>query len=252
MKCNKFVLWVNGECWKCCSILCGFCWKPMLGCLLYSSVTNIVLLLQVDATTVKANKTNRGKQISPIVFYGSPHGVPPKRPSSLLQLLNQIRVDLSEQNKLSSRYLWDHSSSLLASIDSFSCPVSFTLWQDFGPFLFRKEIWATFPRQDEAMKFAKGHVHVHVFSYQDRFNGQRRFLVSTYKEFWQRLSYMPPCLHNINLYLLTIWGSFLLAVFKLLLLNFRYKKMDSKFRHHYEVIQEVKKVLLFSFLSHTC
>ncbi|KAB1204910.1 DNA-directed primase/polymerase protein [Morella rubra] len=111
----------------------------------------------VDGTTVKANKTNRGKQISPIVFYGSPHGVPPKRPSSLLQLLNQIRVDLSEQNKLSSR----------------------------------KEIWATFPRQDEAMKFAKGHVHVHVFSYQDRFNGQRR-----------------------------------------------YKKMDSKFRHHYEVIQE--------------
>ncbi|KAM4068926.1 hypothetical protein ACB094_12G049600 [Castanea mollissima] len=124
-----------------------------------------------DTATVKANKNNPGKQFSPIVFYGSPNGVPPKRPSSLLQLLHQIRVDLSEQNKLSSRNL--------------------------------KEIWATFPRQDEAMKFAKGHMHVRVFSYQDHFSGQRRFLVSTYKEFWQR-----------------------------------YKNMDSKFRHHYEVIQE--------------
>ncbi|KAM4076279.1 hypothetical protein ACJW30_12G050900 [Castanea mollissima] len=122
-----------------------------------------------DTATVKANKNNPGKQFSPIVFYGSPNGVPPKRPSSLLQLLHQIRVDLSEQNKSSSR----------------------------------KEIWATFPRQDEAMKFAKGHMHVRVFSYQDHFSGQRRFLVSTYKEFWQR-----------------------------------YKNMDSKFRHHYEVIQE--------------
>nr|POE66949.1 dna-directed primase/polymerase protein [Quercus suber] len=51
----------------------------------------------------------------------------------------------------------------------------------FSPISSRKEIWATFPRQDEAMKF----------------------LVSTYKEFWQR-----------------------------------YKNMDSKFHHHYEVIQE--------------
>ncbi|GMY07329.1 DNA-directed primase/polymerase protein [Fagus crenata] len=122
-----------------------------------------------DTETVKANKINRGKQFSPIVFYGSPHGVPPKRPASLLQLLNQIRVDLTEQDKLSPR----------------------------------KGIWATFPRQDEAMKFAKGHKHVRVFSYQDHFTGQRRFLVSTYNEFWQR-----------------------------------YKNMNSKFRHHYEVIQE--------------
>lgn len=27
--------------------------------------------------------------------------------------------------------------------------------------------------------------------------------------------------------------------------NFRYKRMDSKFRHHYEVIQEVKIVGVF-------
>ncbi|KAF4361710.1 hypothetical protein F8388_026400 [Cannabis sativa] len=113
--------------------------------------------------------TSEEKQISPVVFYGSPHGVPPKRPSRLLlRLLNEIRVDLFEHSKSSSR-----------------------------------EIWSTFPRQEEAMKFAKGHDHARLFSYQDHFNGQRRFLVSTYMEFWKR-----------------------------------YKNMDSKFRHHYEVIQE--------------
>lgn len=50
----------------------------------------------------------------------------------------------------------------------------------------REEVWTTFPRQDEAMKFAKQHMNARVFSYQDHMNGQRRFLVSTYKEFWRR------------------------------------------------------------------
>ncbi|KAJ4705942.1 DNA-directed primase/polymerase protein-like [Melia azedarach] len=121
------------------------------------------------SSTVKVNGSTRGKHISPIVFYGTPHGVPPKKPLSFLRLLREIRVDLSEQD----------ASNL------------------------RKEVWATFPRQDEAIKFAKGHANVHIFSYQDHFNGTRRFLVSTYKEFWKR-----------------------------------YKTMDPKFRHHYEVIQE--------------
>ncbi|GMN44528.1 hypothetical protein TIFTF001_013734 [Ficus carica] len=120
------------------------------------------------STKVKADSFGSGKQISPVVFYGSPHGVPPKRPSRLLlRLLHEIRVDLAEHNKSS------------------------------------EEIWSTSPRQDEAIKFAKGHENARVFSYQDHYNGQRRFLVSTYKEFWKR-----------------------------------YKNMDSKFRHHYEVIQE--------------
>ncbi|KAG5558671.1 hypothetical protein RHGRI_008579 [Rhododendron griersonianum] len=70
-------------------------------------------------------------------------------------------------------------------------------------FSYREDIWATFPRQDEAMKYAKEHPHVRVFSYQDHMNGQRRFLVSTYEEFWRR-----------------------------------YKNMNPRFRHHYEVIQE--------------
>ncbi|KAL7146256.1 hypothetical protein ABFS83_06G028200 [Erythranthe nasuta] len=102
-----------------------------------------------------------------MIFYGSPHGVPPKRPARLLRLLHEIRVDLAEQNKL------------------------------------REEVWATFPRQDEALKFLKQHTNARVFSYQDHINGQRRFLVSTYEEFWRR-----------------------------------YKEMTAKFRHHYEVIQE--------------
>lgn len=121
------------------------------------------------STAAKPIKSVCGKQISPVVFYGSPHGVPPKRPLSLLRLLHDIRIDLSEQDQ-----------------------------SDLS-----KEVWATFPRQEEAIKFAKAHRDVHVFSYQDHFSGQRRFLVSTYKEFWKR-----------------------------------YKNMNPDFRHHYEVIQE--------------
>ncbi|CAN6588886.1 unnamed protein product [Malus baccata var. baccata] len=121
-------------------------------------------------TSVKPNKFNRQKEFSPVVFYGSPHGVPPKKPSrSFLRLLREIRVDLATQKRLTSR----------------------------------KEVWTTFPRQDEAMQFVKGHENVHVFSYQDHYSGQRRFLVSTYNDFWRR-----------------------------------YKNMNPKFRHHYEVIQE--------------
>ncbi|GAB2279537.1 hypothetical protein Dimus_014182, partial [Dionaea muscipula] len=48
-----------------------------------------------------------------------------------------------------------------------------------------KDVWATFPRQEEATKFAKQHTDVRIFSHQDHFNGTRRFLVSTYQEFWQ-------------------------------------------------------------------
>ncbi|GER51046.1 DNA primases [Striga asiatica] len=124
----------------------------------------------LQASAVSENKKGNPKYVrkfSPVVFYGSPNGVPPKRPSSLLRLLHEIRVDLAEHNES------------------------------------REEIWTTFPRQDEAMKFAKQHMNSRIFSYQDHMSGQRRFLVSTYKEFWRR-----------------------------------YKDMKSKFRHHYEVIQE--------------
>ncbi|XP_038880469.1 DNA-directed primase/polymerase protein isoform X2 [Benincasa hispida] len=109
------------------------------------------------------------KKFSPVVFYCSPRGVPPKRPSSLWRLLHEIRVDLSEQSR----------------------------------FKLSKQVWSTFPRQEEAINFARAHTDVHIFSYQDHFNGQRRFLVSSYSEFWHR-----------------------------------YNSMDSKCRHHYEVIQE--------------
>ncbi|KVI07145.1 DNA primase, UL52/UL70 type, Herpesviridae [Cynara cardunculus var. scolymus] len=73
----------------------------------------------------------------------------------------------------------------------------------FWWYTYRQDVWATFPRQDEAMKYAKDYVGVRIFSYQDHASGQRRFLVSTYKEFWRR-----------------------------------YKNMNAKFRHHYEVIEE--------------
>ncbi|KAK8964287.1 hypothetical protein KSP40_PGU003773 [Platanthera guangdongensis] len=121
------------------------------------------------SSATAAVKFRSGKQISPVVFYGSPHGVPVKRPSRILRLLQEIRIDLREENALISR----------------------------------DGVWATFPRQEEAVRFARTHTNSNVFSYQDHFTGQRRFLVSTYDEFWRR-----------------------------------YKSMDSKLRHHYEVIQE--------------
>lgn len=40
------------------------------------------------------------------------------------------------------------------------------------------------------MKFAKGNELLRIFSYQDHFNGQRRYLASTYKEFWKRFSFL--------------------------------------------------------------
>ncbi|XP_062186501.1 uncharacterized protein LOC133890073 isoform X2 [Phragmites australis] len=109
------------------------------------------------------------KQMSPIVFYGSPQGVPVKKPLSLLRLLREIRIDLKKQTDL----------------------------------IPRDAVWATFPRQEEAIRFSKAHTHTNVFSYQDHLTGTRRFLVSTYDEFWRR-----------------------------------YNDMDPRIRHHYEVIQE--------------
>ena len=116
-----------------------------------------------------AIKFRNRKQMSPVVFYGSPQGVPVKKPISLLRLLREIHIDLKKQTDLVSRDV----------------------------------VWATFPRQDEAIRFSKEHAHTKVFSYQDHLSGQRRFLVSTYDEFWRR-----------------------------------YNNMDPQIRHHYEVIQE--------------
>ncbi|GKD22238.1 hypothetical protein Tco_1223941, partial [Tanacetum coccineum] len=116
---------------------------------------------------VGKKKLNNANHLSSVVFYGSPKGVRPKRQSRLLRLLDEIRVELEDQHK---------------SIE---------------------DIWATFLRKDEAMNYAKDFLGTRIFSYQDHVSGQRRFLVSTYKEFWRR-----------------------------------YKNMNCKFRHHYEVIQE--------------
>ncbi|CAM0905758.1 unnamed protein product [Alopecurus aequalis] len=116
-----------------------------------------------------AIKLRNRKQMSPIVFYGSPQGVPVKKPMSLLRLLREIHIDLKKQTDLISRDV----------------------------------VWATFPRQDEAIRFSKEHAQTKVFSYQDHLSGQRRFLVSAYNEFWRR-----------------------------------YNNMDPQIRHHYEVIQE--------------
>lgn len=81
--------------------------------------------------------------MSPVVFYGSPQGVQVKKPQSFLRLLHVIRFDLKKQT-------------------------------DFNP---RDVIWATFPRQDEAIRFSKAYTHTNVFCYQEHMSGTRRFLV---------------------------------------------------------------------------
>ncbi|WOL10078.1 DNA-directed primase/polymerase protein isoform X6 [Canna indica] len=115
-------------------------------------------LSRFGACMSEAAKLKSGKQISPIIFYGSPHGAPIKKPSRLLRLLHEIHFDLKEEND----------------------------------FVSRKQVWATFPRQEEAIRFLKGHSQVKLFSYQDHLSGQRRFLVSTYSEFWRRYRDMDP------------------------------------------------------------
>ncbi|KAK9088088.1 hypothetical protein Syun_030482 [Stephania yunnanensis] len=120
----------------------------------------------------ETNLRRSDNQFSPVVFYGSPDGVPPKRPTRLLRLLHEIRKDLFQQHYFTSS---------------------------------GKVVWETFPRQDRAIDFITKHPHPHarLFSYQDHINAQRRFLVSTYNEFWTR-----------------------------------YKNMNPRFRHHYEVISQ--------------
>ncbi|KAF3796650.1 DNA-directed primase/polymerase protein [Nymphaea thermarum] len=162
-----------------------------------------------------SRKLNRGfKQISPGVFYGSPLGAPAKNPHQLLRLLNDTD-DLSKRTELIIRYFtfrrcWTVVDLIGACINVFT----YLEHQRFSQFsllhmvplltytAYKRGVWLTFPRQDDAIKFADSHEDVSVFSYQDHLSGQRRFLVSSYEEFWQR-----------------------------------YSSMDSKFRHHYEVIQ---------------
>lgn len=164
------------------------------------------LAFQLKSAIAKTRSFSHQKQISPVVFYGSPLGVPPKKPTRLWRLLHEIRLDLSRQNKSNLRYLSDAGSTLYC----FHLFILFALdVSDYdlnaATFLSRKEVWITFPRQDEAMKFAKGQEDVHLFSYQDHFNGQRRFLVSTYTEFWRRFP-SDIFLSHVNHHLLLIVG----------------------------------------------
>lgn len=110
---------------------------------------------------------------------------------------------------------------------------------------YRQEIWATFPKQEEAIKYVKKFTNARIFSYQDHVNGQRRFLASTYKEFWKRCSFFSIVPHEISSPLITInhkpYMDMAVYVWIVYAGHFfcRYKQMNPKFRHHYEVIQEV-------------
>lgn len=149
--------------------------------------------------TTTAIKFRSGKQISPVIFYGSARGVPVKRPSRILRLLQEIRVDLREDNALICRYARLSCSKLLDQ--PIALPALFTSAPHSFHSNFRDGVWATFPRQEEAVRFSRAHRNSHVFSYQDHLTGKRRFLVSTYDEFWRRL--------NLIFYLLSLYLSFL-------------------------------------------
>ncbi|GKC62571.1 hypothetical protein Tco_1095169, partial [Tanacetum coccineum] len=143
----------------------------------YSNETKQLSEINIEDITTPTFWNKNLKNIndfSPVVFYCSPEGVPPKRPSRLLSLLHEIRAEVFDENKS------------------------------------REDIWTTFARQDEAIKYAKKPIGLHIFSYKDHISKQRRFLVSTNGEFWHR-----------------------------------YKQMNYKFRNHYEIIQEEKIQFFF-------
>ncbi|CAM6107019.1 unnamed protein product [Calypogeia fissa] len=131
------------------------------------------------------------KQISPGVFYGSPLGKPAITPPQFQRLLNDIRRDLAGQNQFRE----------VESAGEFTQATAT-----------RTAIWATFPRQEQAIQFAESDANnkLVVFQYQDHINGQRRFLATTYEEFW-----------------------------------YRYKRMIADYRHHYEIIQDGKPCHLY-------
>lgn len=107
----------------------------------------------------KPGSRRLGSEVSPGVFYGSDASKVAHRPRQLLRLLNEIR-DLASESTSSGR----------------------------------GAVWATFPRQDQAVQFADSHGghNLAVFQYQDHLTGQRRFLATTYNEFWRRYSKMRP------------------------------------------------------------
>lgn len=110
-----------------------------------------------------------------------------------------------------------------ASIFLFWPTISFYIALALFTCLLRKDVWATFPRQEEAMKFAKAHKDVHVFSYQDHFSGQRRFLVSTYKEFWKRFLH-----HAVLLIMCELNYQMIVFFLKKLLLLIQVQKYEPK------------------------
>ncbi|KAH7403973.1 hypothetical protein KP509_15G003100 [Ceratopteris richardii] len=99
------------------------------------------------------------KEVSPGIFYGSPVGKCFRRQPHVLRLLHEIRRDLALE----------------------------------GYSLTRNSVWATFAKQDQAMQFVQSHgsKEIALFVYQDHLTGQRRFLATTYKEFWSRYELIP-------------------------------------------------------------
>ncbi|MCO5586812.1 hypothetical protein L7F22_040755 [Adiantum nelumboides] len=129
----------------------------------YNEMSPVGGFVTPDLKAVRSSSI--AKEVSPGVFYGSPAGKCSKRPPQVLRLLHEIRRDLASEGY-----------SIFCS--------TFTVNLFAG-----RNIWATFGKQDQAMQFVQSHgsKELALFVYQDHFSGQRRFLATTYKEFWYDL-----------------------------------------------------------------
>ncbi|KVI07144.1 hypothetical protein Ccrd_014492 [Cynara cardunculus var. scolymus] len=97
------------------------------------SSTNMQNLCQMDwhalfqfcTPTVGKRNFNNGSQFSPVVFYGSPQGVPPKRPARLLRLLHEIRVELAAQHKSRCLQFFDDFTKSISLLFRMNCAITY-------------------------------------------------------------------------------------------------------------------------------
>lgn len=123
------------------------------------------------------------KEVSPGVFYGSPAGKCSKRPPQVLRLLHEIRRDLASEGYSVSR----QEIHLVLTVTVHMATFFFFVVSKYF-LLFRNATWATFAKQDQAIQYLQSDKskELALFVYQDRVTEQRRFLATTYKEFWCR------------------------------------------------------------------
>lgn len=94
-----------------------------------SKINYFALQFQLKSAVTRAQSIGCGKQFSPIVFYGSPCGIPPKKPTRMLwRMLREICPNVSQQNILSIRLLFVRCCMLVSL--SISLFFSYLMYQN--------------------------------------------------------------------------------------------------------------------------